>query len=344
MAGSNPELAAITLGEEEVRFLNFLSAAVPAMPDFERILRRAVVEVARIIPLDAYAIAVRTERGANLSICAVRSVGDPFLAAVREDMTATCRSVFPDCPTTAIETDTVVLSTEPGGRAERPAAHEFHRVESLAPGIAGMFRADRAGFEPKDFFLFTLLSNWLASYHVLASAYRRMEELSITDPLTGVSNRRKFTEELEREIERLRRYRFDLSVLLVDVDRLKEINDTHGHLAGDLVLRQAVQSMLQITRKVDLVARLGGDEFAVLLPHTSAEGAATVASRLVERCGAAEVRYEDRCVRFSVSVGAATVGPAEDAKALLARVDGALYEAKHSGRNTVRTSKPPVGA
>ncbi|MDI7267888.1 MAG: GGDEF domain-containing protein [Myxococcota bacterium] len=333
------EQARITLGEDELRFLNFLSGMVPPVPDFQRVLRRAVSEAARIVPLDAYAMAVRGERGIDLSICSVRPVEEAFLAVVRSDMLATCRNMLPEAPDVDFGADILVITTGEGApAADRVGSAEFHRINGLALGVAGMFRADPSGFDPKEVFLFTLLTNWLASYHVLSGAYRRMEELSVTDPLTGVSNRRKFTEELEKEIERVRRYRFDLSIVLLDLDNLKQINDSQGHLAGDMVLRRVVTAVQQVTRKVDLIARWGGDEFALLLPHTSAAGAATVSQRVVEQCRASDAKWEGRPLAFTVSGGVATIRSGESAHDLLHRADGALLAAKRAGRDRLETA------
>ena len=169
---------------------------------------------------------------------------------------------------------------------------------------------------------------------------RLREELrqrSETDALTGVANRRRFLEVLEMECLRHARGHVPLSVLMVDLDHFKEINDQYGHPAGDAVLQAVAEGMLVALRKTDLLARYGGEEFAVLLPETAAEGAEVIAERLRVEAGRMPVRVDGNLIPVKVSVGVATHAAEEvaDAGVLLKRADLALYRAKASGRNCV---------
>jgi diguanylate cyclase len=156
------------------------------------------------------------------------------------------------------------------------------------------------------------------------------------DGLTGVANRAHFLEMAARSIAGARRYRHQLSLLMLDVDRFKSINDTHGHAAGDATLVSLVRVCSNGLREGDLVGRLGGDEFAVLLPETSADLARQVASRLHGALAAAAVAWEGKRLPLEVSVGVASLKPEGDTlDALLGRADEALYQAKRSGRNCV---------
>ncbi len=168
---------------------------------------------------------------------------------------------------------------------------------------------------------------------------RRLEALATTDPLTRVLNRRALLDRLTAEVDRSRRFGSALSLLLLDVDHFKEINDTAGHLAGDSVLRQLGALLEDAVRKVDIVARYGGEEFVAILPETASEGGVIFAERLRERI--AEMSFDvgiDHPVHLTVSIGIATfpsprVASTED---LFARADEALYRAKSGGRNQVR--------
>ena len=169
---------------------------------------------------------------------------------------------------------------------------------------------------------------------------RRLEALATTDPLTRVLNRRALLERLAAEVDRARRFNSSLTVLLLDVDHFKQINDTAGHLAGDSVLRQLGALLEDAVRKVDVVARYGGEEFVVILPETVSEGGIIFAERLRERIAAQsfEVGTEGP-VHLTVSIGIATfpsprIATIED---FFARADEALYRAKSDGRNQVRT-------
>jgi two-component system, cell cycle response regulator len=168
---------------------------------------------------------------------------------------------------------------------------------------------------------------------------RRLEALATTDPLTRVLNRRALLDRLTAEVDRARRFNSSLTLLLLDVDHFKQINDTCGHLAGDSALRQLGALLEDAVRKVDVVARYGGEEFVVILPETASDGGIIFAERLRERIEsiAFDVGTE-RPVHLTVSVGVATfpsprVATTED---FFARADEALYRAKSGGRNQVR--------
>ncbi len=164
----------------------------------------------------------------------------------------------------------------------------------------------------------------------------RLEFLSSVDGLTGLLNRRALSEQLSYEIERARRFRSDMSVILCDMDNLKEINDTHGHLAGDTAI-QAVSAILRNSlRKVDLAGRYGGDEFLLILPETAMEGAQNIAEKIRETVERAEVRLVgEKRIAVAVSMGIACVRPGEDIDGLMSRVDAALYDSKNQGRNRI---------
>jgi two-component system, cell cycle response regulator len=169
---------------------------------------------------------------------------------------------------------------------------------------------------------------------------RRLEALATTDPLTRVLNRRALLDRLTAELDRARRFSSSLTLLLLDVDHFKQINDTAGHLAGDSVLRQLGALLEDAVRKVDVVARYGGEEFVAILPETSSEGGVIFAERLRERIAAQSFDVgSERPVHLTVSIGIATfpsprVSTTED---FFARADEALYRAKSGGRNQVRT-------
>ena len=165
----------------------------------------------------------------------------------------------------------------------------------------------------------------------------KLERQARTDPLTGCANRRHFMELAEHELARARRYAEDVSVLMLDLDHFKEINDRHGHQAGDLVLQRLVQICQSTLRAEDAVGRLGGEEFAILLPESGLKKAQEVAERLCRAVATAEVPMAGKePVRFTTSIGVATLAR-EDANisVVLGRADKALYEAKNTGRNRV---------
>lgn len=164
----------------------------------------------------------------------------------------------------------------------------------------------------------------------------RLMQLAETDVLTGALNRRRSLELGGREFERARRYGEDLSALMLDLDHFKNVNDTHGHEAGDEVLTTFASRCRAELRKVDLFGRLGGEEFVVLLPHCDVEQAAAVADRIRARVGGRPFGNGYMALRVTVSVGVAAMEPGDaDLAALLRRADKALYAAKEGGRDRI---------
>ncbi len=168
-------------------------------------------------------------------------------------------------------------------------------------------------------------------------ADRELKQLAQTDSLTNLANRRHFMELAEQELSRTLRYGGPLSVLMMDLDHFKSINDTYGHTIGDLVLQKFGGLVRQTLRDVDAVGRVGGEEFAVVLPQTDGEHAMEVAERLCRLTADTEVALDrGRPLHFTVSIGVTTfAGASSNIDTLLGQADQALYQAKHGGRNRV---------
>jgi diguanylate cyclase (GGDEF)-like protein len=159
------------------------------------------------------------------------------------------------------------------------------------------------------------------------------EEAAFTDHLTGLANRRRFERQLEREVGRTLRYDRHFCLLLLDIDHFKNVNDSHGHDAGDEALRLLAKTLQAETRGIDLAARIGGEEFAVILPETDLEGGADVAERLREAITRAEIPLVGN---ITASFGVAEFPLcAATGRELIALADAALYEAKRKGRDRI---------
>jgi diguanylate cyclase (GGDEF)-like protein len=171
----------------------------------------------------------------------------------------------------------------------------------------------------------------------------KLEELAIRDPLTGLYNRRYLDDALERELQRAQRQSYPVSVLMIDIDHFKQLNDVHGHQAGDEVLTALANELHRSVRADDLACRWGGEEFVLVLPTMSIEAAAERADALRTAFEANAVRYRDTNLVATISVGAA-VFPAHglSARDLLGAADNALYRAKSDGRNCVRVASAPA--
>lgn len=169
-------------------------------------------------------------------------------------------------------------------------------------------------------------------------AQDELERMAITDPLTGLFNRRYFFEVAQKEFLKSIRYNRPLSVVLFDIDMFKSINDTYGHLAGDQILAQIGVLLTQKERETDLSARYGGEEFVLLLPETDCEGARNTAERLRSLLETSPIDYENHKIQFTASFGVAGIGNRDYPETfdyLILQADKALYEAKRISRNTV---------
>ena len=166
-----------------------------------------------------------------------------------------------------------------------------------------------------------------------ALLYRAAVQSALRDPLTETGNRIAMQQTLKREVDIARRTLEPLSVLMVDIDHFKRINDTHGHLIGDQALKAVASALKESLRNVDMVFRFGGEEFMVLLSNTNREAASMVGERL--RMAVLGIQYlvENRAIELSVSLGCATLLPGESMESLLRRADNALYVSKRDGRN-----------
>ena len=164
-----------------------------------------------------------------------------------------------------------------------------------------------------------------------------------TDSKTGVLNAGAWQGEADLAIDRARRRRQPIAVLLADIDHFKRVNDTHGHLIGDAMLKTIASEMRQQVRESDLVGRFGGEEFAILLSGTTAAEACLVAERIRRGTGVVKVLTEDTMVGVTVSLGVAVLGQhGTDLNTLLDAADAALYRAKHAGRDRVCLASTPV--
>ncbi len=180
----------------------------------------------------------------------------------------------------------------------------------------------------------------IATQIQIINQMRAIEQLSLTDELTNVLNRRAFDKKLKYEWARAARENNVISLLMIDIDKFKEYNDTYGHLQGDIMLRSVadtIKSMLK--RSTDIVCRYGGEEFAVILPGTDSRGAVEMAERI--RNAIAELRisslYSDKLTKVTISVGVATLTPTckGNVESAIENADRMLYEAKKAGRNCV---------
>ncbi|MCK6587205.1 MAG: diguanylate cyclase [Polyangiaceae bacterium] len=177
---------------------------------------------------------------------------------------------------------------------------------------------------------------FLSGADVEAQYHEEIYRMTIMDGLTQIHNKRYLYEALEREIVRGRRHERHLAVLLFDIDHFKRINDMHGHLAGDFVLKEVARIIQQRIRRDEVFARYGGEEFAIVLPETSLEGAAALGEMLRQKVAEHSFVFQADAIRVTISIGIALLTETDkQANDLIKRADEKLYQAKNSGRNRV---------
>lgn len=166
--------------------------------------------------------------------------------------------------------------------------------------------------------------------------YQRVQELAITDSLTGIFSRRYYLERLNEEIARSKKFKYRFSFLMVDIDHFKTYNDRYGHLVGDVILREVSKTIKENMRQIDLVGRYGGEEFSIILTETDKEGAVFAAERIRQAIENKPIRAYDEDLKVTVSIGISVFpSDSKDATKLIEKADQALYQAKHTGRNRV---------
>ncbi|MGG1314879.1 MULTISPECIES: histidine kinase N-terminal 7TM domain-containing diguanylate cyclase [Cohnella] len=214
----------------------------------------------------------------------------------------------------------------------------FHEVTELRKLVDEMNRKNEALHE-RNLELITVQEE-------LFRLNQKLEQMAITDSLTGCYNRRFLMQQLEHEVLRNMRHRIPFSIFLFDIDHFKQINDRFGHLVGDEVICRTADAVRSVLRRSDILARYGGEEFTIYLPHTNAEQAEALASRIMQAVENNVIETGNMQVKITISMGIVSEDPAEskeDVKEYLRdlfhRADSALYQAKHEGRNRVVASQ-----
>lgn len=197
-------------------------------------------------------------------------------------------------------------------------------------------RHDGGTFTGEDIAVVELFRQLIGASLGNINLFEKTQRQAKTDGLTGMLNHRAFYEILETELRRSQRYGGQISIIMADIDNLKPINDTFGHRAGDMAIKQISRRISACIRQIDAAARYGGDEFAIILPNTSLSDAVVVAERMVTLVSGTPMAWEQQEIALSVSVGVGQYGSEACPDDVTKATDKALYAAKQAGKNTVK--------
>jgi diguanylate cyclase (GGDEF)-like protein len=287
------------------------------------------------VPFDLGA-AVMLEQHLDLYVAtregAAPLVNDRLVAAIREMLAASIPVSFADTDV-VVRSESALPARAGDGDSLAHSTSAIIRIHRRPAGMIMLFRGSEP-FAVSEQQIVEIFAAQVAMLLAQFSARAEIRGLADTDDLTGIGNKRSLRRHLTQEVERARVYNLPLSMLMIDVDDFKAINDRHGHTIGDVVLSELCGAIRERLRPPDIFTRFGGDEFAVILPHTDLAGARAVAERVLERVRLMAIPADEGDdIRCAVSIGIAAFEGSDSAGELLRRADERLYQSKRAGKN-----------
>ena len=328
----------------ELEALNDMAVTVSKSLDLQEVLQRAVEKVSWLNGSEGTVIHLLDDRTDRLVPAASYGIASPVLEGlIPRRAGQSVADWFTETGELFLDADNTAAGPCAGN--ESPAWRSLVVVPLRAGGkmvgTLGTGNVMPRRFSPGEVALLHAIANQLGVAIVNARLHSEMQRLSQIDPLTGLYNRRGLDERMQVEILRAKRYRHPLSVVMIDIDQFKRYNDTHGHLEGDIILKQVAELLRNHVRETDVVARYGGEEFLLLLPETTEAAAREVAEKI--RTAVSEQPFPHTGIapesKLTISLGVATSSAdLSEARELISKADHALYGAKQAGRNRVRVA------
>ncbi len=334
----------------ELQILYDLARTIASSLDLNEVLQRVATVVPVKLQVSKFSIMLLNGEG-KLEVLKAHppNVGSEGLAfALGEGVCGAAAELRRSWYVADLEQDTLFKIRGPSGNKERGCllSVPMLRGEELL-GVLNFERPRKSDFGPDEMEFFTAVADQVGLAVQNARLHQQTVALSITDPLTGVPNRRHLFQQLEAEIARAARFSTPLTMLMIDIDHFKHLNDTAGHSAGDDVLRRVCQLMRHNLRKVDTLARYGGEEFVVLLPQITRAEALEVAEKLRKSIAEGNLEHgkSQPGGKVTISIGLATLPTdATEQTKLVDCADSALYASKRGGRDKVTAYQPGMEA
>jgi diguanylate cyclase (GGDEF)-like protein/PAS domain S-box-containing protein len=323
------------LSEKEIAFIHELNRVLPLFQDLDKVIQKIIASLVDTLRFHAFSLVLMEERKALVWVS--EKPRKRFISQVQGKVSAILKEMSD--PASRADQDQIEFSVH--HQAGIPSTNKFKiRSQMILPlavghGLIGLFSVNEDAFSKEDLSLFSTLVSGISSIYIAYKSYCQVQKLSVTDPLTNLINRRKFFEELEKEANRCRRYKHPLSLIMLDIDHFKKVNDTFGHQFGDKVLCHIAEILRTNTRRTDTVARYGGEEFIILLPETPLVGGGEVAERIRQATAKSVICDNLNNIAVTVSLGVTNFSLEDNIDSFVKRADQALYKAKDAGRNAV---------
>lgn len=333
----------------ELNFLNELTTLIGATLDPKKIIDTVVTRVSNIVPVNTTTLLFSSKEKIYITMNSNICLNDSVINDIKEEIIKNYTKIMGS----KMSSEEIIFELKNNGEliknnkvvlipsSKKTLLNQPLTVNEQKLGIVSFARFSDKGFKKNQVRLLSTLSNQTALALKNASEHCEINELASIDSLTKTFNHRVFHDLLEREFNRYKRYKNSLSLIMLDIDYFKNVNDSWGHQIGDQILKELAFLITQCIRQIDIIARYGGEEFAIILPETSIEHAYILAERMRKKIASHRFNYFKKSLSITISLGVSNSSSLriKDKDGLIYSADEALYLAKRKGRNQTCISK-----